>query len=234
MVVPRQTQLLHRPRHILVARQRDSRGRRRRTAGPHRTAAPAAGCRGPVRSAAQAAAAVPAGHDRPDHRAGQRRRTRCDDGGRRLAGLRCSSRCATPRCRDPTPSAQIVDGAARTRRRPRGRRHRPRPRRRQRRGPAAVLRRDAVPGDRGVHDTGGQRGRPRTRQPAVRPGRRPAGGHPHRRRQAGRARCRRRAGPRRRSAAAAARGHCATGCPARNAMSRNCAAGRCWPTRCGW
>ena len=38
---------------------------------------------------------------------------------------------------------------------------------------------------------------------------------------------------RRRPARAAARRPCATGWPARNATWPNCAAGRCWPTRCG-
>ena len=65
-----------------------------------------------------------------------------------------------------------------------------------------------------VHHTGGQRHRPRTRQPAVRPRRRSARGHPDRRRQADRARHRRRAGAWSLICAGAARGRCATGCTA--------------------
>ena len=84
-------------------------------------------------------------------------------------------------------------GAVRTRSPRRGRRDRGGPRRRQRRGPAAVLRRDAVPRDRGLPHAGDQRGRSRTRQSAVRPGRRSARRHPHRRGQEGGSRHRRRA-----------------------------------------
>ena len=104
-------------------------------------------------------------------------------------------------------------GAARARHRRRRRRHRHRARRRQRGGPAAVLRRDAVPGDLGVHHAGGQRHRPRTRQPVVRPGRRPACGHPDRRRQAHRSRHRRRTGATGRSASAQRAGAAELGAP---------------------
>ncbi len=134
------------------------------------------------------------------------------------------------------PNAVGADrrGAARTRPSSRRRRDRPGPRRWQRRGPAAVLRRDAVPRDRRMHHAGGQRRRPRTRQPAVRSGGRPARGHADRCRQADRPRRRRRTGPRRRSAPPQL--------PARlrswvsredRHLADNCAAGRCFPTRCG-
>ena len=79
----RQALVLHRARHILLAPQRDSRRRHRRATGTHRSAAPAVGRRGTLRPAAQAADSVPAQHDWVDHRPGERRRTRCDDGGRR-------------------------------------------------------------------------------------------------------------------------------------------------------
>ena len=109
-----------------LRRQRDSRGRRRRAAGPHRTAAPAARGRGTVRPAAQTAAAVPAVDHRPDHRPGQRRRARRDDGGR-AALARGAVRDPQHRRAGLKRSGADRRGAARARRRPRGRRHRASP-----------------------------------------------------------------------------------------------------------
>ena len=151
------------------------------------------------------------------------------DDGRHRPLARGAVRGAQHRRAGPQRRPADRRGAARAGRRPRRRRDRPRPRRRQRRGPAAVLRRDAVPRDRRLHHPGGQRRRPRTGQPAVRPGRRPARGHPDRRRQADRPRRRRRAGAGHRSAPAQRTGPAQLGAPRAAHPRRSCAAGRCWP-----
>ncbi len=124
MIVLRQAELLHRPRLVLVAGQRDSRGRRRRAAGPHRAAAPAARRRGPVRPAAQAAAAVPARHHRADHRAAPAPPSTTSTTVAAAALARGAVRGPQHRRAGPQRRAADRRGAARTRRRPGRRRHR--------------------------------------------------------------------------------------------------------------
>ena len=115
---------------------------------------------------------------------------------------------------------------------PRGRRHRARPRRRQRRGPAAVLRRDAVPRRRRVPHPGRLRDRARAGHAAGRPRRRPAlldadrgrpaaGARPAPRRPRGSPGC-----------ATGPGGRWPAGWTARSGCSRRCGTARCWPIRC--
>ena len=100
----RQAEFLHRPRLVLVAGQRDPRGRRRRAAGPHRTAAPAAatprGCStrdssGRSRSCPNTIGLITGRGSQPPSTTSCRWPP--------AAGPRCGSRCATPSCRAPTP-----------------------------------------------------------------------------------------------------------------------------------
>ena len=152
----------------------DPRGRDRRAAGPHRAAARAAGGRGPLRRA-PASGRLPflpgciglvtgrasaAEHDVVSQR--DRPLARGPLPARAHRGAGRAGRAADRR------------GARGARPRPGGRRHRARPRRRQRRGPAAVLRRDAVPGRRRVPHPGGLGDRARAGHPAGRPRRGPA------------------------------------------------------------
>ena len=127
---------------------------------------------------------------------------------------------------------QIVDALRRARPRPGRRRDRPRPRRRERRGPAAVLRRDAVPGGRGVPHAGGLGDRARAGHAAGRPRRRRPLLHPDRGRAAAGARPRRGDRPDRRACATGPAARWAAGWTASSRRSPPCGA-RLWPTRCG-
>ena len=135
--------LLHRPRHAQPAGRRDPRGRHRRAARAHRAAAQAPRRGRDLRPAAQAAAAVPAAHGRPDHRPRVGR-------GEGRADQRPGAVAGGPVPGGERRRAGCARGAADRRRtvrfgqRPERRGDRDRPRRRQRRGPAAVLRRDAA------------------------------------------------------------------------------------------
>ena len=140
----RQAVVLRQPRHALALRPRDPDGRPRRAAGPHRATPPAARRRGAVRGRAQAAAAVPARHGRPGHRAATAPPSATCWRTPGAAGRRCGS--GPSRRRAGHQLGRRGDRGARPARpRPRGRRDRDRPRRRLGRGPAAVLRRGAAP-----------------------------------------------------------------------------------------
>ena len=130
----------------------------------------------------------------------------------------------------PTAVPQIIDALAVLDRRPERRRDHHGPRRRQRGGPAALLRRGAVPGRVRLPHAGDLRDRPRDRHPAGRLRRRRARVHPDRRRQARRARPGRGAAPDRRGPDPARPGRAPTASTASSNGSTRCAPGRCWPS----
>ena len=215
---------------LLAAGRRDPPGRARRAAGPAGAAQEAARRRGAVRPGPQAPAAVPARPDRADHRPGQRGRAgRADQRPAPLAGggVPGGQRGGA----GPGRGAADHRRARRARPRPGGRRDHHGPRRRQRRGPAALLRRGAVPGRLRLPDAGDLRDRPRDRHAAGRLRRRRTGVHADRRGQARRARPGRGGAPDRPGPGPAGPGGRATWSTASSSASTRCAAGRCWPGR---
>ena len=99
----RQAVVLPRPRHAVAARRRDPRGRHRRAAGPHRTAAQAAGRRGPVRPRPQAAACRSCPTASGSSPAARRPPSTTSSPTRRPAGPPCGSGSSTPPCRARWP-----------------------------------------------------------------------------------------------------------------------------------